>query len=821
MSSIDFKALFERSPNPYMVLDRDLRYVAANPAYLTAVAARLEDLLGVFVFDAFPHDADDPDNASARLLRESLERVLATGQPDVLPLIVYRVPFRTPTGVELRERYWRATHTPICDPAGRVTHILEHAVDVTDVQALQHRLEAAKAIVQGVWPLEPAADVIISSALTQLQAAFVRRAAHVQSADQTIDSERRNVRSLFDRTLGFVAFLSGNDHVFALANPAYYDLVGKRDLIGRPIREALPEIADQGFIELLDRVVASAEPFVGRGMRVRLQREPGAPLSEALIDVVYQPIIGPEGAVTGIFVQGHDITTQRLAERDRERLATIVEQSDDIIGVAAIDGQMLYLNVAGQALLGLPADRIASTSGAEFFMPEDLAFVTDTIYPALLATGHWEGNFRYRHFETGEPIAIHYNLFTIIDAASGTIDAFASVSHDLRKKQEQEQAIAALAGAERAARAVINATQAEHSFLADAIPDHVWTASPSGALTHVNRRVTTYLGRPAEQVIREGWQAVVHPEDLEHFSSLWMVALQAGTPYECEVRLLRASDQSYRWHIARALSLRDEHGEVIKWYGSNSDIEVLKRTERERDELIVALSASNLELDQFAYVASHDLKAPLRGIANLAQWIEADLGDSVSPETREHLTMMQRRVMRMDALVDGVLNYARAGRSSGGVIEVDVAAMLADIIELFAPRPNVHIYVGPGMPRVQTVAVALQQVFMNLIGNAIKHARREDARVEIAVSERRLTGKSDRRMYRFTVSDNGPGVEPRFHERIWGLFQVLQPRDEVEGSGIGLSVVKKLVEARGGEVGVESELGKGATFWFTWPSSSS
>lgn len=790
---IDFQALFDSSPNLYMVLDRDLCFVAANRAYLTTVATRFEELVGRHVFDVFPHDPDDPHNPNQRLLRESFERVLATGKRDTVALIVYRVPVDTPEGKSVRESQWSASHTPIFDDAGAVSHILQHTVDVS-VATNYNTSEAAHTT-------------------STVHAGLLQRVNDVQESNVLLASERRHLRNMFEQAPGFAAFLRGRDHVFDLANPAYHQLVGHRDILGRPVREALPEIASQGYLELLDEVFSSGRPFVGRGLTARLQRTPGAPLDEVLIDLVYQPIVDHDGRVAGIFVQGHDITDQRKLERERERLATIVEQSSDWIGVANGEGIVTFLNEAGQKMLGLSPDRIGKVQGSEFFMPEDLKYLTTTIYPTLMQEGRWEGPFRYRHFETGEAIPIHYNLFTIKHPGDRAVTTFASVSRDLRAALAQEDALVALSASERAARLVTEATQAEHAFLDDAIPVQVWTAMPNGRLSHVNQRVVTYFGRDYDQILGEGWQNVVHPDDLPHTMSAWMNSIETGEPYECEFRLLRASDNTYRWHIARALCLRDDDGWIIKWFGTNTDIDDLKRTEHERDSLIMALSASNFELDQFAYVASHDLKAPLRGIANLAQWIEDDIGDTVAAETREHLTMMRRRVARMDALVDGVLNYSRAGRSKVGMEDIHVGSMLAEILELLAPAPEVTVVVAPNMPRVRTVAIALQQVFMNLIGNAFKHARRNDPVVHIDAHD--VSGA--RPMVRFSVKDNGPGIDGQFHDRIWALFQVLQPRDEVEGSGIGLAVVKKLVEGRGGQVGVESRPGEGATFWFTWP----
>jgi light-regulated signal transduction histidine kinase (bacteriophytochrome) len=243
----------------------------------------------------------------------------------------------------------------------------------------------------------------------------------------------------------------------------------------------------------------------------------------------------------------------------------------------------------------------------------------------------------------------------------------------------------------------------------------------------------------------------------------------------------------------------------------------LEHAVRSQQELLVreqaartALERSNKELDQFAYVASHDLKAPLRGIANLTQWLEEDLGERVTGTSLEHMQLLKGRVARMEALIDGILAYSRAGRTRDKPERVDVGKLLSESIELLAPGEGIEIVVRPGMPTLETARVPLQQVFMNLLSNAIKHTKRPGARVEVA-----STLRGDR--YEFSIADNGAGIDPQYHERIWQIFQTLAPRDKVEGTGIGLSVVQKIVESRGGRAWLESELGKGTTFFFTWP----
>jgi PAS domain S-box-containing protein len=220
------------------------------------------------------------------------------------------------------------------------------------------------------------------------------------------------------------------------------------------------------------------------------------------------------------------------------------------------------------------------------------------------------------------------------------------------------------------------------------------------------------------------------------------------------------------------------------------------------------------ELDQFAYVASHDLKAPLRGIANLAQWIQDDLGARVSEASAEHLRLLHGRVRRMEALIDGILTYSRAGRARESPERVDTGALLREVIEMTAPPDGVTIDVPASMPVIETERVPLQQVFLNLVGNAVKHSRVARSDVKVRIAWRR-----DGDALEFTVSDNGPGIPPEYQDRIWEIFQTLESRDKVEGTGIGLSVVRKIVETRGGKAWVESTPPGGATFGFSWPPS--
>jgi len=228
------------------------------------------------------------------------------------------------------------------------------------------------------------------------------------------------------------------------------------------------------------------------------------------------------------------------------------------------------------------------------------------------------------------------------------------------------------------------------------------------------------------------------------------------------------------------------------------------------ERTIMELEAKNKELDQFAYVVSHDLKAPLRGIENASRWVEEDIGKELPANIQEYLMMMRTRVHRMENLINGILALARIGRTKEVKEVVDVQQLLGEVIDLVAPPDHIKIKVINQLPVLFTVRIQLQQVFSNLISNAIKYHDKPQGLITISCQE-------EKQNYLFSVTDDGPGIDPEYHDRIFVIFQTLQERDAVESTGVGLAIVKKIIDRQSGTIRVISELGKGATFTFTWP----
>ena len=225
------------------------------------------------------------------------------------------------------------------------------------------------------------------------------------------------------------------------------------------------------------------------------------------------------------------------------------------------------------------------------------------------------------------------------------------------------------------------------------------------------------------------------------------------------------------------------------------------------------LEDRNQELDDFSHIASHDLQAPLRGISNLAEWLVSDLEDKLPIESQQQLQLIQSRVIQMNTMINDLLQYARVGRENIDDVTIDLSNLIAEVIELLDPPTGFEIRFPTNLPKINTQVLLLKQVLSNLIGNAIKYYDSPNPEVEILVEDYESC------LY-FTVIDNGLGIAPENYKKIFSIFQTLASREDLKGTGIGLTIVKKIVESRGGSVWVESELGRGSTFSFTWPKTS-
>ncbi len=459
----------------------------------------------------------------------------------------------------------------------------------------------------------------------------------------------------------------------------------------------------------------------------------------------------------------------------------LCDNAFDLIQSVAPDGRFLYVNAAWRRTLGYRAEEI---EGLRLF---------DVIHPdshphcRLLIEKLREGeaavdisaDFLSR---SGERIPVEGSASSRFE--DGNVVATCAIFRNVSRRKQAEEELS------------------RHFELS---LDLLCIAGLDGYFKQVNPAFTSTLGYSREELLSRSFLDFVHADDRRK-TIREIEKLTRGLPVVDFQNRYMTADGRYLWLAWRAAPLTGR-GKV---YAVARDITQTMQDRETMARQAAELARSNAELEQFAYVASHDLRAPLRNIENLAEWIEEELGPSVDAKISGYLEQLRGRVRRMEALTEDLLAYSRVGREEGEAVPVDTRALVNDLAELLAPPPGFRIEAGPDMPTIRSPRAPVEQVFRNLISNAIKHHDRQDGRVEVRA---RRKG----RFWEFSVADDGPGVPAEFRQKAFMMFQKLKSRDEVEGNGMGLALVKRIIESRGGRIRMQPGPARGATFVFTWP----
>ena len=418
--------------------------------------------------------------------------------------------------------------------------------------------------------------------------------------------------------------------------------------------------------------------------------------------------------------------------------------------------------------------------------------------------------------ETGLPLFREYSLRLESQERESKVfeirinrleDGFVAVWRDITERIQVKKAL--------------QESEAKFRVLVTQAPVGIFQTDCQGDCLFANPRWLEITGLTSAEAMGKGWCTALHPDDRERIYHEWYEATRNNREFTSEYRFQSPSGK-ITWVAGRAVTLYSDRGKPTGYFGTITDITERKQAEemlnRQKEQLIKVnydltqtsslLSQRNRELDQFTSVVSHDLKAPLRAIANLSEWIEEDLADKLDENTKDNFELLKNRVRRMQNFIESLLKYSRIGHEQIPTEMLVVGELLIDIVDSLVPPPKLRVEISP-MPTFETQKIALEQVFTNLISNAIKHHHTQEGTISISITE-------DKTFYYFSVTDDGPGIAAQHRDRIFGIFQTLSSRDSTENTGIGLSIVKKIVEEQGGKIELESQVGLGTTFRFSW-----
>lgn len=663
---------FFKASSQSLILKVDLpkfEILAVSDAYLGLIHKSREDLLNKNLFDVFPGNNSDPREQISVL--NSFNRVIQTQAKDKLPLVRYEI--FIPSLNKNNTFYCSNINEPILDINGNVAYIINTTANVTSqVSQEKDQLNGEKTVYEQLAAINEEyltanqelkySQQHLQLINSELEERVIARTLQQQKAQLIAENQKERFERLFMEAPSGICMLSGAEFTFTLINPLYQQLLPERELLGKPILAAIPEIENQPIFQILRNVYLTGKTFEGRELMVPISRKIGLPAEDRYFDFIYQAVYNIDGTIDGIIVFANEVTHLVISRRE-------VEEKEKAFG------QMM---------------------------------------------------------ETMVQIS--------------------------------------------------------------------WTNKPNGEVNYYNQRWYEYTGLSYEETSKFGWTAVVHPEDLDHTLDRYQNSIAKGELFETETRL-KHHDGSYKWHLSRAIPLRDENQAITMWVGTATDIDEIKLLQQQREE--------------FISVASHELKTPLTSLRGSLQILdrvlkrEADIPQIItqlSNSANSHL----KKVIN---LVNDLLSSTRI--EQGQLILKKTRFKVSELMHNCCDHVRMDgVYNLNIQGDVELEVIAdehrIDQVVVNFVNNAIKYAP-ESTEIMMLIEK---VGENAK----VSVQDFGPGIPP---EKVPHLFDRFFRADnsgiQYSGLGLGLYISQQIIEKHGGKIGVETTLGKGSTFWFTIP----
>ncbi|OGX91016.1 hypothetical protein BEN49_21415 [Hymenobacter coccineus] len=783
--------VFDALPGAYLLLSPALVIEAASAAYLSATLTKQSALIGRHFFDVFP------DNPQTPLLQASLAQVVATSQPHELPRVPYAIPDPARPG-HFVQRYWRTHHTPVLDAQGHVTGIIHAVVDITAQVQAERWLHESQA-------REQAARLAVAAQTEELAAA------------QRQVQARETFYQLFAHTPAAIAIQRGPAHRYEYVNAALQQFFPDRQLLGRPVAEALPEIVPTGLLHILDGVYHTGETYFGHEVPLRLAQADGSPNRQRYFTFTYQAY-REAGEIVGVSTFAYEVTGLVLArqqrERERQQLRDLFEQAP--VALSVFRGPTYVLEVVNPLMAAMWHRPVAELVDQPLFeaLPELEALGLRALLEQVVRTGtpyqlqEWQSPATDCH---AEPRFFNFMF------------------HPLRDEHAQVTGVACVATPvtdQVLARRVSEDHAQQLRLLTDALPVLVACVDQQERYVFANQAYERWYGRPAAELVGRPVREVIG-ETAWARGAPNRARAQAGECVEFDAANYGpGADQ----HIEGSLIPNVQQGRSRGYYILIADVTGLvaarqtaeasaQRAHALADELRLAneqLTRVNVDLDHFVHVASHDLRAPITNVEGLLRVLREQLpGDlAQTGSVPRVLALLEHAIERFQLTLTQLTDIARLQESQAAE-PVDLATLVEDVRLDLTPlltETQAQLVVDVATcPRISFPPVHLRSIVFNLLSNAVKYRHPDRP----AVVHLRAHGSASQAV--LEVQDNGLGLDERQQAQLFDLFKRLH--SHVEGSGVGLYLVKRMVENAGGRIAVQSQLDVGSTFTVWLPRS--
>jgi PAS domain S-box-containing protein len=655
--------------------------------------------------------------------------------------------------IAINLKQFRLTHSPVLDKLGNVKYITQRLEDVTEIETLEALLEKK-----------------------------------TKSLEQIAASEKRYYMMLMKSPFAF-CIMKGGDMVITLANDLMKDFWGKgRDVEGKTLLQVLPEVKDQPFPEMILSVLKTGTPVYANEIIAHLRYDDK--MEDRYFNIVYQPFHEEDGTISGVTTIAYDVTEQvtsrKKIEESEHRYQEMIFSSPSLIAI--LKGEEMIIDVANDAILetwGKGKNVIGKPLLTA--LPELVGHGFDDLFNGVYTTGqpHYAYEMPVYLVRNGQKELSYYTfIYQAQRDTEGNINGVAVIGREVTPEAQLNQKI----------------KESEELFrkLLDTMPQIAWTNTTEGEITFYNQRWYDYTGLDHKQTDLLGCKTVIHPDDLQKALNEYRSIRETNDGGEFQIRG-KGADDSYKWHLIRLTPIKNDDGDVQLWIGTATDIQELRLLQQQKDD--------------FISIASHELKTPITSLKASLQLLNRIKDNPANTMLPKLIVQANKSLDKVSVLMDDLLNASIANEGQFHINKKLVN--LSKVIEECCPHVRTEgIYniktEGDMSVEVYADAARIDQVVVNFVNNAIKYAAGSK---DIKIFIEKIND-----MAKVSIIDKGPGIPPDKLLHLFGRFyRVDSSGSQYSGLGLGLYISAEIIKKHNGQIGVNSELGKGSTFWFTLP----